>query len=169
MNNNNSIIILGTEHELQCGTKEYSELEIQEFKTLITEICIQKKVMCIVEEMSDEGLSNHEVKKTVVSEVAKSLPIKYRYTDLTPEHLADLCIYIDQYYLREPTNELKFSKRELLHKNLSDPIRERYWLANILYLNSWPTLLICGSAHVKSMKDLIISMEYGLMFTTIAY
>jgi len=163
------IIISGTSHELQCGTDEYSPESIYEFKAFIKEICHQNKVRCVVEEMSGEGLSDRGVNNTVAFEIAKDLSIEHYYTDLTSKHLIDLYMHIDSYMLREPTNELKISKRDLLHKNLLDPVRERYWLANIIFLNIWPTLFICGSEHVENMKALITSLKYGPVCSFVKY
>lgn len=112
--------------------------------------------------MNDEGLKNHEVDNTVAFDISKGLKeIKHKYTDLSSEHIADLCIYIDSFMLRESTNYNTANKRELLHRHLLNPIRERFWLSNILYLNTWPTLFICGSDHVNNMTDLINMLEYG--------
>ena len=162
MNYNIHIIVLGTSHPLQCGSKECTKEQIQNFRQCLKQIIEDYKIKCIVEEMSDEGLKNHEVENTVAYELSKDLiDIKHKYTDLSSEHIADLCIDIDQFMLREATNYMKENKRELLHRHLLNPIRQRFWLANMLYLNTWPTLFICGSEHVNKMADLINVLEYG--------
>ncbi|AQU99763.1 hypothetical protein B2D07_02540 [Desulfococcus multivorans] len=155
------IIILGTFHPLQCGSTECTKEQIQDYRQFLEQICINSGIQCIVEEMNDEGLKNHEVENTIAFSTCKHLNIKHQYADLSSEHLADLCLFIDCFMFREPTNESKSHKRELLHQHLLNPIRERYWLANVLALNIWPALLICGSDHVKSMINLIKVLEYG--------
>lgn len=170
MNPNNKIIVLGTSHPLQCGNEKCSSKElIQEFKQRLEQICKECGIKCIVEEMSPEGLQKHEVENTIAYTLSKDLNLKHHYTDLSIEHIADLCIYIDSFMLREPTNENKKSKRELLHQHLLNPIRERFWLANILNLNIWPTVFICGSDHVDNMVELINLLKYGPVESLLKY
>lgn len=169
------IIILGTSHPLQCGTtkqfrtENYTEVQINNFKRFLKQLCTERKIECIIEEMNVDGLENYEVENTIAYSICKELNIKHHYTDLTEEHIADLCLFIDTFMLREQTNEMKFRKRELLHNHLLNPIRERFWLANILNLNTWPTLFICGSDHVNNMLELVNSLEYGPVDSTVMY
>lgn len=168
MNDNAKIIIIGTSHQLQCGTGKHSAEQIQEFRSLIKRICEEERIKCIVEEMSVEGLHRHGVENTVPFKVSTELSLKHCYTDLTPEHLEDLCLSDGQivgYSMFQSTNESKNAMRELLTDKLSHPIRERYWLANILRINTWPTLFICGSKHGESMQDLINSICYGPVYS----
>ncbi|MCJ7603986.1 MAG: hypothetical protein MUO63_21130 [Desulfobulbaceae bacterium] len=169
MNPDARIIILGTSHPLQCGNKKCSEEQNQEFLQLLEQICVGRQIKCIVEEMNSEGLENHDVKNTVAYTLSQKLNLKHQYTDLSIEHIADLCIHIDSFMFREPTDEMRMSKRELLHRHLLNPIRERYWLANILNLNTWPTLFICGSDHINNMIDLINLLEYGPVVSLVRY
>ena len=162
------IIILGTSHQIQCGTTKHSHEQIQNFRSLIKRICQNEGVKCIVEEMSNEGLSNHKVQNTIPFDVATELSIKHYYTDLTTEQLGCLNLsqgHVLQYSLSQPTNELKNHMRELLTNKLVHPIRERYWLATILGINTWPTLLICGSEHGQNMQDLVNSVGYGPVYS----
>lgn len=167
MNKDARIIVLGTSHPLQCGTtkkfgtEKYTAVQIKEFEQFLKQLCRERRIKCIVEEMTVEGLENHEVENTIAYAICKELNIKHRYTDLTAEHIADLCLHIDMFMFREQSNEMKCRKRELLHTHLLDPIRERFWLANILNIYTWPTLFICGSMHINNMLDLINSLEYG--------
>jgi hypothetical protein len=164
MNNEAKIIIVGTSHQLQCGTNKHSSKKIEDFKSFIRRICKEEKIKYIVEEMSNEGLSFHGVERTIPLQIANELSIPHHTTDLTTELLKDLGIsdgHIMTYSMNQPTNELKNDMRELLTNKLLHPIRERYWLADILRLNTWPTLFICGDDHGDNMRDLINSIGYG--------
>ncbi len=169
MNLDTKIIVIGTSHPLQCGNEECSNEQVQEFTQWLEQICKKREIKCIVEEMSAEGLKNSGVENTIAYTLSKNLNLKHHYTDLSSEHVADLCIFIDDFMLREPTNEKKTSKRELLHQHLLNPIRERFWLANILNLNVWPILFICGSDHVNNMVELINLLEYGPVESLLKY
>ena len=86
MNNKPQIIILGTSHEIQCGTTKHSHEQIKIikiFRSLVKRICQDEGVKCIVEEMSNEGLSKRKVQNTVAFDVANKLSIKHSYTDFT--------------------------------------------------------------------------------------
>jgi hypothetical protein len=169
------IIVLGTSHPLQCGTtkqfgtEKYTEAQINEFELFLRQLCVERKIECIIEEMNVEGLENYEVENTIAYSICKDLNIKHHHADLTAEHIADLCLHIDMFMLREQSNEMKCRKRELLHNQLLNPIRERFWLANILSLNTWPTLFICGSDHVINMLELINSLVYGPVDSLVKY
>lgn len=168
MNNNTKIIIVGTSHQLQCGTNKHSTQQIQKFRSDIKTICEQEGIKCIVEEMSSEGLSKHGVKNTIPFEVATELSINHYYTDLTTEQLACLGLsdgHIVNYSMAQPTNELKNQMRDLLTGKLLHPVRERYWLANILRINILPILFICGFEHGESMQDLVNSICYGPVYS----
>ena len=171
MNPDTKIIVIGTSHPLQCGNEKCcSKEQVREFMHWLEQICKEYGIKCIVEEMSAEGLKKQEVENTIAYALSKNLNLKkHHYTDLSREHVADLCIFIDAFMLREPTNEKKNSKRELLHQHLLNPIRERFWLANILDLNIWPTLFICGRDHVNNMVELINLLEYGPVESLLKY
>ncbi len=53
-----------------------------------------------------------------------------------------------------------------LRYNISDPIRERYWLIRLLELNMWPAILICGEKHVSEMRKLIRKVSNKTVVTT---
>lgn len=171
MNPDTKIIVIGTSHPLQCGNEKYcSKEQVQEFKQWLEQICKNYGIKCIVEEMTDEGLQIQGVENTIAYALYKNLNLKkHFYTDLSNEHIADLCVFIDAFMLREPTNERRNSKRELLHQHLLNPIRERFWLANILNLNIWPTLFICGIDHVNNIVELINLLEYGPVESFLKY
>lgn len=172
MNNKPQIIILGTSHEIQCGTTKHSHEQIKIFRSLVKRICQDEGVKCIVEEMSNEGLSKRKVLKTVAFDVANELSIKHSYADFTSEQLECLKLSEGQvvhYSLSQPTSELKNHMRELLTNKLVHPIRERYWFATILGINIWPTLLICGSEHGQNMQDLVNSVGYGPVYSWYKY
>jgi hypothetical protein len=170
MNHDTRIIVLGTSHPLQCGSDECAEEQIEKFKNCLKQIIENYKIKCIVEEMTDKGLQIQGVENTIAYTLYKNLNLeKHLYTDLSDEHIADLCVFIDAFILREPTNERRNSKRELLHQHLLNPIRERLWLANILNLNIWPTLFICGIDHVNNMVELINLLEYGPVESFLKY
>jgi len=165
MNNRKKIIIVGTSHALQCGKeKHHTKEQIEDFKLFVRNLIEKENIKCIAEEMNDTGLSEYEVKNTIPFKIADELSILHRYIDLKEEQLVDLCICRDQIdmYADIIINRSIFQElRDLLTDKLLHPIRERFWLARILNINKWPTLLICGADHGDNMRDLINSIGYG--------
>ena len=164
MKANHKIIVFGTSHPLQCGTIKHSDEQINAFRNRIVDICKFENVKCIFEEMSCEGLANHNVNNTIAFEIANDRDIKHSYIDLTPEQRTCFGVSDGQIVgiaMNQESNAQKNEIRQLLTKKLLDPIRERYWLVNILENNMWPTLFICGSDHGQAMQDLINSIGYG--------
>jgi hypothetical protein len=162
------IVIIGTDHKLQCGksekTKKFSDDKHDKFKSIIEELCKNYKINLLAEEMSDQGLANHGVEETVSSEVARNINIKHEYIDLTIEQRRELYIADENFVpvsISLPSSASIENTRPLLVKNLSSPIRERYWLAKILSLDTWPTLFVCGADHADNMVALINSIIQG--------
>ena len=166
------IFILGTNHSLQCGCCSITEQDIETFRNFIRSLCMSYDIKFIAEEMTGCGLKKYSQQSTICQSIALALNIDISHVDIEQELREKLGI-----------DDLSLSKaamagdrlipdatiKELYVSNLGNPIRECTWIARIIIENSWPTLLICGSNHVKgiellankiSVETVIVSEDY---------
>lgn len=150
------LYILGTSHPLQCGSPECSLKHIAAFETKLRSICDSYNIICIAEEMSQEGLSEHTVTETVAEKLAKSQGIRHHYVDLTSQERAELSF--DEAAMVKTVTSIGFKDAggnfRCAFDKTRDEVRERCWTARILAKQQWPTLLICGSDHSENMHAL---------------
>ena len=148
------IFVLGTNHPLQCGCSPFTELDIEKFRKFIRVLCRANDIKSIAEEMTDYGLKEYSSQNTICQSVALELNIDISHVDIEQELREKLGI--DDLSLSKaaiPDGKVMpdATLKELYVSNLSNPIRECSWLARIIIQNSWPTLLVCGSNHVKGI------------------
>ena len=87
-------------------------------------------------------------------EVAKSLSIKHRLVDPDSEQRESLGI-IDEEVIGLNITGKKSDEEISKSKSAARTARECYWLREIVDLNSWPTLMICGANHVQSFSEIL--------------
>jgi len=150
------LFIVGTGHSLQLGCKPYTQSDIDGFRSFVRDLCQRENIRFIAEEMSSDGLTEHSVQSTIFSPLKSepALNLDIAYVDV--ERTLRAKLGIDGYGFRSAAirpGQMTPDKKleELYAANLDRPIRECSWLAHILSKNSWPTLLICGANHVKSV------------------
>jgi hypothetical protein len=130
-----TVLLIGTNHYYQYpGNKGEKE-----FRVLVKTTCQEQGIKVIAEEMSLEALSKNGAQISIGKQVADSLSIPHLYCDPSSEEQKKLGI-------KQPgrTGDPE-----------ADAIRERYWLAHILPLETWPVLFICGATHTESFRDLL--------------
>ena len=149
------LYILGTNHPLQCGSTACPQSSIRAFDAELRSVCMQFKIQRIAEEMTEEGLKNHDVIETVGCRVAKEIDAVYQMVDLCLTERRALSIddspvitTVMRYHI---TNGGGF--REAFD-DFVEGVRERVWVGRILSGSEWPTLLVCGSNHVVSIRRL---------------
>lgn len=150
------ILVVGVDHSFQCGLGPHSEA----FKNFSTSICDKYQINFIAEEMILQGIKERGAETTIALEIAKNrTAITHKFIEIDDGIRAKL--HLDRVSLSKIApmfNENPQRKTEIndrIEKFIFFPARECCWLATILYEKKWPTLLICGEAHVPGMKRLI--------------
>lgn len=157
--------ILGTSHEYQRNDDTCKPESIEEFKQYIKSICLKYDIKAIGEEMSEEALKHWEREISIPKLFAKEHPeISHKYCDPDREEQRKHGIKQSGYYSQgrqfsdklQPPDVKNLSQKEAeILEWLEDLKREPIWLCEILELNCWPLLFICGSKHVDSFKKLL--------------
>ncbi len=149
------LYILGTNHPLQCGSISCAQLRVQAFETEVRSLCKKYKIQRVAEEMTKEGLKKHKVTATVGQRVAKDIGAEYQMVDLRQTERRNLSIddspvisTVMRYHIAQGGGF-----REAFD-DLADGVRERVWIGRILSGAKWPTLFVCGSNHVISVRRL---------------
>ena len=146
-----TVYLVGTRHDYQRVGNPGSE----QFRAFIAGACQERKIRAVGEEESFESLSRSGATTSVSKQVADSLHIEHRYCDPSIEEQRALGIPhpgkvglaafspVCDYYEEDP------EVRE------ADAIRERTWLEQIVALNLWPALFVCGANHTASFVTLL--------------
>ncbi len=150
-------VILGTNHDIQEG-KDLKE----GFKSYLSKLIQQNGIKAVAEEIRDD------LDFIVAKEVCEELSITHKIIDPNPAEYGNLGItpvghieydIMNKYEIsvlyavdtpHEALDEFEIRKRKEHHS-----IREEEWLKRILALNTWPVLVICGSAHFKHFSSLL--------------
>lgn len=166
------LFVIGTCHTFQCGLKPVTQEQIGSFQKYVYELCVSEEIRQIAEEMTEDGLSEKGITKTIFADVAKQLSVPNPYIDIDRKQRRDLGI--DDYSLGEVAAQEGggWADQKLIDKltcTLSHPVRERIWCAKLLSLGVWPSLLICGADHVEAINDLCKSLELNVEIANADY
>jgi len=134
-------------------------MSVSAYRDELTRICRQESIRRIAEEMSAEGLARHGVTMTVGAQVAAALGIEHRNVDLTAAERNMLSIddgpvlaIVQRFHPSDGGAGFREAMDDLGHA-----VRERVWVARLLTESKavWPTLFVCGSDHVESVRRII--------------
>ena len=163
------IIIVGTDHRLQCGVIPYTNDQVEKYKDFVRKLHKQHQPNFIAEEMCYYGLARYEVAETVIAKIKNELltdysQIDHYYIDIPFEgkNLLNIGQADHEKYggnVSHQDNELRNIRMEQFREKLITPIRERYWLAKLLSIGEWPCIFICGDDHIESMLNLILELD----------
>jgi hypothetical protein len=153
--NEQRVVIVGTGHRIPPAGPAANE-----FRAFLGEICNTHRVRAIAEEMSQGALANWNVTCSLCHGLATATGVPHRYCDLDEAQRRDAgvrhvnCIKADGF-----VNDWSPEKIEQ-ECRASHSIRERHWMTELLDLNSWPVLFVCGGEHVLAFQQLL--QENGL-------
>jgi hypothetical protein len=133
-------------------------MDIECFRFFLKDLCVNKGINFIAEEVSDDSQKKYLHESTVAEIVGNSLNIQHCYIDLDCTERDVLGI--SRKSLKRLADELASPNKseEILLKlieGISHPIRERKWVLQILMANLWPAIFICGPHHVVNVKHLL--------------
>jgi hypothetical protein len=144
-----SVVLIGTSHKYQLPGNPAE----QEFRNLLEQTCKAHEVRAIAEEMSVEALAQKGASQSLCEQIANAKSIAHRYCD--PNNEQRQALGIGQEY---DISNIKYkaffndwdSDRLEQEIRATHAIRERHWLNQLLDLNCWPVLFVCGANHIKS-------------------
>ena len=146
-----AVILFGTSHKYQYpGNPSESE-----FQTAVAESSCREPIRAIAEEMNAEGLAQKRVTHSIGEQVARSLSILHRYCDPGYAQRQALGIRFEQ-LIRVDGFSWNWTEGKITQAvETSHSIREQFWQQQLIDLDSWPVLFICGAHHVERFSKLL--------------
>ncbi len=151
------VMIVGMGHSYQIPPAGPAA---SEFRAFLGEICNTHRVRAIAEEMSQEAFANWDVTSSLCHELAIATGLLHRYCDLDEAQRSAAGVrHVNWIKMDGFINNWSAEKIEQ-ESRTSHSIRERHWMTELLNLNHWPVLFICGAEHVLPFQQLL--QENGL-------
>ena len=151
-----TVLLIGTNHLYQRPLPWPHDQGNKQFREMIATTCQQKGVKAIAEEMCVDGLKPFGVHESVCKQVADALHLAHRYCNPSIQEHIDRGIIIDEEKFRYEEGVANKPQQQIEAEiRVSHEIRERYWLEQLLKLNAWPVLFVCGADHTESFRVLL--------------
>ena len=145
------VALIGTSHTYQIPGNTGADVFANRVRCAVE----TSDAAAIAEEMSCEALAQKRASDSICSKIAEELGVAHIYCDPDSETRkqrqiqGESTIRMDGWQKGDPpeiTNE---------RVRRSHSLRESYWLEQILRLDKWPVLFICGANHVSSFFGMI--------------
>ncbi len=157
------VVLIGTAHEYQIGDAKTEEDSIAQFRQLLIALCSKHSVKAIAEEMSQAFLEECGVSESIAYSVAAEMKLEHQLSDPPPELRTQLGIrtendirahgFLNNWNQQQIETEIR----------KSHDIRERYWLDQVLSLNTWPLLFVCGAIHSEPFSALLRDRKFEVI------
>lgn len=146
------VILVGTRHSIQRGGHIG-------FRPYIESLIVKYSPHAIAEELDQSAAS-------VANEIAISMGLPHSIIEPTPEERKKLKIPStneierDIFMEFDDSSSIEAQNQHAIRKENSYRARELEWFRRLNYLNNWPVLVICGTAHYQPFAKLL--KEKGL-------
>jgi len=152
-----AVALFGTSHSYQIPGDADSR-----FRAALEKVCSTQNIRSIAEECSAEGLKNRNVGASIAEQLAKQIGIAHRHCDLDSKERLARGVRYEKIIRLEGWEQSWDEERINQEIRASHSIRERYWLTQILTMDCWPTLFICGAYHVLPFQKLLKEHEIAV-------
>ncbi len=148
--------LIGTNHLYQRPLPLPHDQGHKQLREIIAATCQRKGVKAIAEEMCIDGLKPYDVDESVCKQVADDLHLAHRYCNPSIQEHKERGIIINEEKFRfdgvvanKPQQQIEVEIRA------SHEIRECYWLKQLIKLDTWPVLFVCGADHTEPFRALL--------------
>lgn len=149
------IHILGTDHRFQTKSSDFSSESHEAFSMFVRELVAQHRILAIAEECHPQALAEVGVERSVPECVARELGIAHRHCDPDKKTRVSLGI-LQENDIRISQFPKKLSEVEVQERvKSSHRTREEFWLHQLLDINTWPALFVCGANDVESFTGVL--------------
>lgn len=145
------VVLIGTHHPYQIPGNAGSDA----FGAFLALACSAFDVRAIAEEMSTEALLESSVTRSVAEEISESRALQHRYCDPNSVQREELGIVgentvrIRGFFSNWDEAAVQTELRRIY------AIREGVWADQLIEVDAWPTLFVCGCDHVSHFRDLL--------------
>ena len=160
------VLVLGTYHLYQTRDIAFAEAQHNAFTQFVVEICYAHRIRAIAEENNAQALAEASVEESVPQRIAHTLGLTHQHCD--PDRAIRTKLGILQENDIRAQAILKGWPEAVVQEKLaaSHRVRERYWLQQLITLNVWPVLFVCGADHSMSLLSLL--PEYDVQVELVA-
>ncbi len=151
-----SVFLIGTDHRYQERQPCFPEAAHNAFEVLLRRCARENDIRAIAEEHSLDALSGKSLSKTVLESLAAELGFPHKYCDPSIEQNESLGILQEPHirardWLNTPPTEEQVAEEVACGYRR----REAWWMQELLTLNQWPCLFVCGSVHTIPFAKLL--------------
>lgn len=155
------IYILGVDHfEVQLPHPKNDSGKVSQFLERVRNICREKKIGLIAEEISEDGLLSNQIDSTHAGRIVPELGLEYMFCDPGQAERKKLNVKQREDIASELSMQPPYTKAQEERINEvaaeSDRRREKYWLDQIGLRNGKgkEVLLICGFEHTDYFLEM---------------
>lgn len=137
------------------------------FDDFIRSIALDNKIAAIAEENSHQALADTAIAESTIETIARELGLRHRHCD--PDGFTRSSLGIIQENDIRATAFFENIPEMVVQQKIEESMRarERYWLEQILELNVWPTLFICGACHSRAFFELLQTSKIDTVLVSI--
>ena len=156
------LVLIGTRHTYQYGAGNAWNSEApcspedeQAFRQMLIDVAAKQHVLCIAEEMNEDGLAEANKIESVPQIIAGILGLPHVFCELNRKERVALGIKqeneirISAFFNEKSEGYVEAALKDQFHR------RESVWLDRIEAVGTWPVLFICGANHVLSFTALL--------------
>ena len=150
-----TVLVLGTDHRFQRRSPEFTERQHQRFAAFVSATARKGRVVALAEEYSTEALAEANVAQSTIEVIARELGLQHRYCDPDMKTRARLGM-LQENQIRMSAFPDKLAAAEVQRRfEESVRAREQFWLLELVALDAWPVLFVCGANHSLSFVELL--------------
>jgi hypothetical protein len=146
-----SVVIIGTSHAYQISRHQKADA----FRSFVEGICSQYSIAAIGEELSREALTQKDCALSICQMIASSRELAHRFCD--PDNAQRITLDIaNEKDIRWKSFACDWDENRTQQEiSLAYDRREHFWLDQLIHLNIWPVLFVCGANHVDNFHKLL--------------
>ncbi len=152
------VFVLGTHHTYQYGVGCTQEKE-SAFRHLVRSAAQTLELGALAEELNEDGLSEHNVRRSVLQQEAAALGLPHCFCEPSRDERVALGVQQEN-DLRVQAWMNGWSETDIQRRMLDEfRKRETVWCDRLLKLDAWPVLMVCGANHVPSFSALLAERD----------
>lgn len=150
-----AVHLLGTDHRYQMRDTDFTDAQHDAFARFVAETCRTYGICAIAEENNPQALAEASVEESALQRIAHTLGLTHQHCDPDRATRKNLGI-LQENDIRAGAFLERWSEIVVQEKiKASHRVREGYWLQQIIALNMWPVLFVCGADHSTSLLSVL--------------
>lgn len=155
------VALIGTSHKYQCPGGGANDMSLAQFDGFLSQTCLKVGAKAVAEEMSKAALEERGTRASIAQRVCARLRLLHQLSDPPPDVRRQLSIEgVSDLKLKGFMNDWPQERVESEVRQSHDK-RELHWISQLLTLNAWPVVFVCGADHVEPFVAKLLA--HGLL------